>query len=227
MGESKGAPHRILLIEDDTPVRERLAHILMDWPGGTLIAACASLGEALEKIRSEPIDLMITDLKLPDGNGIEAIVDLREKQPQAEAMVISALGDHETVIAAIKAGATGFLLKDAEAFNMIEALEELVAGGSPVSPIIARTIIEGLNPHLSGDDGFDQSDELQEKLTEREVEILEGITKGLSYAELAETYGISRNTVPVHIRNIYRKLETHNRSQTVYEAVRRGIITMT
>lgn len=213
----------ILLVEDDTPVRERLAHIIDEWPDGTLLAACASLGEAIQQIAKHPIDLLITDLRLPDGNGIEAIQTLRREQPDSEIMVISVLGDHQTVIRAIEAGATGFLLKDTKSFNLIEAIKELLAGGSPVSPSIARTIIRRITP--SGTPPPDEAVQGGSKeLTARENEILHGVVKGLTNAELAKIYNISPLTVPVHIRNIYRKLETRNRSETIYEAMRQGLI---
>lgn len=217
------APCSILLVEDDAPVRERMAHILSNWEDGRLQAACATLGEALTEIRDHPPDLLVTDLRLPDGNGIEAIKTLRREKPEAEAMVISALGDHKTVIDAIEAGATGFLLKDAEPFNMIEAIKELLAGGSPVSSAIARMIIRRIGPVSQNPPEANSVGRIK-TLTEREKEVLQGIAKGLTYGEVAELCGISGQTVPVHIRNIYRKLETHNRSETVYEAMRLGLI---
>lgn len=218
-------PCAILLIEDDAPVRKRLARIITDWPDGKLITSCANLNEALKQISKNTIDLLITDLRLPDGNGIEAIRFLRKEQPEAEAMVISVLGDQQSVFRAIESGAAGFLLKDAESFNLIGAIKELMAGGSPVSPAIARTIIKRAFPDR-GDAGKRKEDDPVKLLTKRETEILQGVAKGLTNTELSEIHGISYNTVPVHIRNIYRKLETHNRSEAVYEAVRMGLIDM-
>src|SRR5690606_29145764 len=113
---------RLLLTEDDTAVRERLAGLIDIWPGGKLVAACATLGETLKIIADQHIDLLITDLKLPDGNGIEAIRALRVAQPNAEAMVISVLADEYVVVEAIEAGASGYLLKDADTTDIIEAV---------------------------------------------------------------------------------------------------------
>lgn len=222
-------PCSILLVEDDTPVRERFVRLIEQWPDGRLIADCGTLAESLAQIEQESIDLLITDLRLPDGNGIEAIKTIRDKQPNAEIMVISVLGDHKTVIRAIEAGATGFLHKDATSFNLIEAIEELLAGGSPVSPAIARTIIQRITPHEESTQGITSiakqtANKKGSNLTARESEILYGVVKGLTNSELAEIYGISTSTVPVHIRNIYRKLETRNRSETIYEAMRLGLV---
>src|SRR5262245_22267777 len=135
---------RILLLEDDDPVRDRLVRIIDGWPGGQLIAACATLGEAIRQITDKTIDLLITDLNLPDGHGVQAIRLLRERQPEAEAMVISVLADDRTVIDAIEAGATGYLLKDSDPIDIVAAIGDLLAGHSPISSKIARTIVRRL-----------------------------------------------------------------------------------
>jgi DNA-binding NarL/FixJ family response regulator len=215
--------YRILLVEDDAPVRDRLARVICGWPGGRLVEACGTLAQALGAIRDHPLDLLITDLKLPDGHGVQAIRALRLVQPGAEAMVISVLADDRTVIEAIEAGASGYLLKDSDPLNIIDAITDLLAGRSPISSTIARTIVRRLagqgTPLEATKDEADFT-----HLTPREMDILWGIAKGLTYAELADRLQISKQTVPVHIKNIYRKLEANNRSEAVYEASRRGII---
>lgn len=207
---------RILLLEDDQALRERFARIIEQWPGGTLVAACSSLRQALNVLQTTRVDLLMADLNLPDGHGIQAIRELRRLHDNADAMVISALADENNVLDAIEAGAVGYLLKDAESFELIEAIEELQAGRSPISSSIARVLVrrmskaapEGPTPNL----------------TPREMDILRGIAKGLTYAELGDWLGISRQTVPVHIKNIYRKLAVNNRSEAVYEANRWGLL---
>lgn len=214
---------RILLIEDDEPVRERLSRIIVEWPGGDLVGACGTLADAMQAIADIPIDLLITDLKLPDGHGVQAIRLLRERQPNAEAMVVSVLADDRTVIGAIEAGATGYLLKDSDPIDIVEAISELLAGRSPISSTIARTIVRRLGGReVAGDASPDSA--TAKSLTPREMDILWGIAKGFTYGELAERLKISKQTVPVHIKNIYRKLQANNRSEAVYEASRRGLI---
>jgi DNA-binding NarL/FixJ family response regulator len=225
---------RILLVEDDEPVRERLARIIDGWPGGRLIADCGTLAEAKRVIVDQAIDLLITDLNLPDGHGVQAIELLRERQPAAEAMVISVLADDTTVIAAIEAGATGYLLKDSDPLDIVSAIGDLLAGHSPISSKIARTIVRRLSsrqsastapsPASSGAPALAPTPVGARPLTPREIDILWGIAKGFTYAELAQNLQISNQTVPVHIRNIYRKLQANNRSEAVYEASRRGLI---
>jgi DNA-binding NarL/FixJ family response regulator len=211
---------RIIVTEDDDPVRRRFVSVLSEWDGCTLVADCPNLAATEAAIRAHPIDLLITDCKLPDGSGIEAIGLLRRLQPEAEAMVISVLADERTVLEAVKAGATGYLLKDAGPIDLILAITDLLAGNSPISPRIARMLMRNL--------GADPQRHVPEGapgiLTTREMDILWGIAKGFTNTEIAERLGISRQTVPVHIRNIYRKLETTSRTETVFEASRMGLI---
>lgn len=214
-------PYRIVLTEDDQPVRERLAALLQGWDGGVLVAVCATLAESLAAIEAHRIDLLITDLRLPDGHGIDAIRTLRRRQPTAEAMVISVLTDEATVLDAIAAGASGYLLKDADSIDLIEAITDLMAGRSPISSRIARVLVQRLGAPARADHPPGTA---RGALTAREMDILWGIAKGFTYAEIAERLGVSRQTVPVHIRNIYRKLEASNRSEAVFEATRLGLI---
>lgn len=226
-GQTKGdipkvkRPLKILLTEDDGPVRERLARIVGEWPEAELCAACPNLEQTLMAIETNEIDLLITDIKLPDGSGIDAIRLLAKKQPKAEAMVISVLADERSVLDAIEAGAAGYLLKDADSIDLIEAIKEVMAGRSPISSRIARVLVR----RLSEQGGVVDGDGVEKpNLTEREMDILWGIAKGFTYSELADKLAISRQTVPVHIRNIYRKLQASNRSEAVFEAARLGLI---
>ena len=217
---STAEPLRIVLVEDDEPIRRRLASIITDWPGATLVAACATLADAVAAIEAQNFDLLVTDLKLPDGNGIEAIRLVGKRQPHAESMVISVLTDERSVLAAIEAGAAGYLLKDADSLDLIEAITDLMAGRSPISSRIARVLVRRLSER--GDMAEPAED--RPSLTPREMDILWGVAKGFTYGELAERLGMSRQTVPVHIRNIYRKLQASNRSEAVFEAARLGLI---
>jgi DNA-binding NarL/FixJ family response regulator len=222
-------PFRIILTEDDEPVRERLSLLLHDWNGCNIVAVCATLGECVTAIETHPIDLLITDLKLPDGSGVEAIRLLRRKQPSAEVMVISVLADETAVLEAIEAGASGYLLKDADSIGLVEAITDLMQGRSPISSRIARVLVRRLGTSPQNGQASESGSEpskatTKNPLTAREMDILWGIAKGFTNAEIADGLSISRQTVPVHIRNIYRKLETSNRSEAVFEATRLGLI---
>lgn len=226
-------PCRVLLLEDDKHLREHFARILMAWPGGQLVAACATLQEAVQQLQTQAVDLLIADLQLPDGHGTQAIRLLRRLKPDADALVISVLANETSVVEAIEAGAAGYLLKDADPIELVEAIEALRAGRSPISSSIARVIVRRLSMRAA--DGptaqagataaaTAQPPASTKLLTQRETEILRGIAKGYTYAELALHLGLSVQTVPVHIRNIYRKLEAGNRSEAVYEASRLGLL---
>jgi DNA-binding NarL/FixJ family response regulator len=218
-GEPKrgGNPIRVLVLEDDASLRERFADILRAWPGAELVAACSCLAEFRQVVEAQSVDVLMADLQLPDGHGTEAIRLLQQVNPAADSIVISVLADDATVIDAIEAGAVGYLLKDAGSIELVAAIQELRAGHSPISSSIARILVRRMNAN-----GMPRNDE--GLLTPRETEILWGIAKGYTYAELAERLGISRNTVPAHIKNIYRKLAANNRSEAVFEATRRGLI---
>lgn len=214
---------RILLTEDDGPIRERLARIVGEWPRAKLCGACATLEETLAAIGTNEIDLLITDLKLPDGSGIDAIRFLAKTQPKAEAMVISILADERSVLDAIEAGASGYLLKDADSIDLLDAISDVMAGRSPISSRIARVLVRRLAERDPAPGGAGRNEE-KPLLTEREMDILWGIAKGFTYGELADKLSISKQTVPVHIRNVYRKLQASNRSEAVFEASRLGLI---
>jgi len=218
----RGARLRVVLVEDDEPIRRRLAELLAGWKEAVLVAECGTLADALQAVEREQLDLLVTDLKLPDGNGIEVIKVLRRTQPGAEAMVISVMTDERTVLDAIEAGATGYLLKDADSIDLIEAITDLMAGRSPISSRIARVLVRRLSD--SNDSAVSEPVPGRPALTPREMDILWGVAKGFTYAELAERLEMSRQTVPVHIRNIYRKLQASNRSEAVFEAARLGLI---
>jgi DNA-binding NarL/FixJ family response regulator len=211
---------RIVLVEDVGPVCDRLAAILRDWDRSILVAACRTLSDALKALAENDIDLLVTDIRLPDGDGIAAIRQLKATSPDAEAMVISVLEDEATVLDAIEAGASGYLLKDAYPMDLKDAICDLMAGRSPISSSIARTLVR----RLAG--GEDSASKLphQSDLTPRETDILQRIAKGFTYEEIAIQLGISKQTVPVHIRNIYRKLSVKNRSEAVYQARKRGLL---
>ena len=201
-------------------MRQRLASLIKGWDGGQLVAACATIAETRAVFERTEIDLLIADLNLPDGSGLEAIRALRKTQPRAEAMVISVLADDRSVLEAIGAGASGYLLKDADSLDLIEAVESLMAGHSPISSRIARVLVRQLSEQAPDT----PSPEPAVNMTSREMDILWGIAKGFTYAEIAEQLHISRQTVPVHIRNIYRKLQVKNRSEAVFEATRQGLM---
>src|SRR6516164_5772699 len=209
----------ILLVEDDPPTLWRLKEALSG--AGFDVTAAATLAEARASLDQRVPRVLLTDLQLPDGHGIELIRETRRRFPDTEIMVISALGDEETVVSAITVGATGYILKDAFPTDIAATVRELVAGHSPISASIARFIVRRTQAQAEPPPGPELN---TAKLTPREIDILWGIAKGFSYAEIATHLGMSKQTVPGHIKSIYRKLEVHTRGEAVFEALQQGLI---
>ena len=209
----------ILLVEDDPPTNWRLKDALEK--AGFDVAAAMTLAEARASLETRKPRVLLTDLQLPDGHGIELIRETRADLPDTEIMVISILGDEESVISAITVGATGYILKDAFPTDIAATVRELVAGHSPISASIARFIVRRTQGTAEPPPGPQLN---TTRLTPREIDILWGIAKGFSYAEIASHLGMSRQTVPGHIKSIYRKLEVHTRGEAVFEAVQQGLI---
>lgn len=214
--------HRILVIEDDAPVRERLVSALLVH-GDCEVSDAASLVEARACLEQDCPDLILSDLNLPDGMAIDFLIETRQRFPKVEILVISVLGDESTILSAITAGATGYLLKDSLPANIHATAMEVLAGGSPISPSIARYVLMRARANRT-EDPIELSSNLTEKMTPREMDVLWGIAKGYTYSEIADQLNISGQTVPSHIKSIYRKLRVDNRSSAVYEAVQNGII---
>ena len=216
-------PKRVLLIEDDAPIRARRAAALA--MGGDFdVVQAPDLKTAREALAVQAPDLIVSDLRLPDGMALGLLAEARERHPLVEILVISVLGDEATIVAAIAAGASGYLLKDAMPDDIRAAALEVLAGGSPISPSIARFIVRraregGAVPLSSATPSEDAP-----RLTPRELDILWGIAKGLTYAEIADQLEISHQTVPSHIKAIYRKLQVGTRGEAVYEALQHGLI---
>jgi len=209
----------ILLVEDDPPTCLRLRDALAS--AGFQVTAAMTLGEARASLAQAPPRVLLTDLQLPDGHGVELIRETRQRFPETEIMVVSILGDEESVISAITVGATGYILKDAFPTDIAATVRELVAGHSPISASIARFIVRRTQASAEPPPGPPLN---TTKLTPREIDILWGIAKGFSYAEIASHLGMSRQTVPGHIKSIYRKLEVHTRGEALFEALQQGLI---
>jgi DNA-binding NarL/FixJ family response regulator len=212
----------VLLVEDDAPTRWRLHDALT--AAQFEVTDAATLAEArdtLDRPNYPAPKVLLTDLQLPDGHGTELIREVRQRFPETEIMVISILGDEQSVISAITVGATGYLLKDAFPTDIAATVRELCAGHSPISASIARFIVR----RTQGQSMAAPQPVLNTaKLTPREIDILWGIAKGFSYADVADHLGLSRQTVPGHIKSIYRKLEVNTRGEAVFEALKQGLI---
>lgn len=216
-------PTRIMIVEDDPVTRRLLCHAVKTEPSLTLHGAFASVADALAWLKKETIDLLLTDLGLPDGSGLSIIEACRKRLPDADIMVITMSSDEEQVLACIEAGAAGYVLKEAGHIDIVRALLDLRAGGSPISPVIARKVLARM-VKFHTQETYAYEENTGQLLTPRENAILELIAKGGSYAKVAEALGLSVGTVQTHVKHIYGKLSVHSRGEAVYEAHRRGLI---
>ncbi|MBL8201968.1 MAG: response regulator transcription factor [Chromatiales bacterium] len=215
--EGSGARFRVILVEDDPDTRHYLAEAIRGQVALDLMAACPDLQSGRVALAAGPPDVLLTDLALPDGDGVDLIREYKQASPHCECMVISVFGSEARVVAAIEAGATGYLLKDEPVERVGEAILSLVQGGSPMSPGIARHILNRLNPAAP-------SGHQPVNLTERELAVLSALARGFTYSEISAQFGLSTHTVATHIKNIYRKLEVSSRAEAVFEACQMGII---
>jgi len=186
----------------------------------------ADVAEARRWLEANTPHIVLTDLGLPDGSGIEVIGHALRLHPQCEVLVISIFGDDTHVVAAIEAGASGYLLKDSSLAPLGGQLQHLRDGGSPLSPQIARTLIRRQRPtpaRADVDTGAADSAG-RTVLTEREFEVLTFIAKGFSYHEGAAMLGVSTNTVRTHVKRIYQKLAVNSRAAAIFEAQRRDLL---
>jgi DNA-binding NarL/FixJ family response regulator len=223
------SPVRILLVEDDTPTRDWLVQMLSAMHPPPLVQACADAGTAIAWLAAHRPDIVLTDLGLPDRPGTEVIRRAAQAHPGCDILVITIFGDEQHVVAALEAGASGYLLKDSSLDNIREHLGYLRQGGSPMTPRIARLLIRQYRSHRlpfgpSGPGALhdpaapaEPPADDPDSLSDRELEVLTGIAKGFSYAEVAATLGLSTNTVRSHVKRLYAKLSVNSGTEAVYE----------
>jgi len=217
------ARRRVLIIEDNEPTRERLVRAIAAHPEELeLAAAVGTCREALLALRRDPPEVLLVDLDLPDGHGIELIRAARALSSDTQSMVVTVFGDEKSVLGAIEAGARGYLLKDASAEGVGVAILQLLAGGSPITPAIAQHLIlrfQERAPSVEREAG--------PSLSRRELEVLELVVKGFTFPEIAGLLALSPHTVGTFVRRIYRKLEVRSRGEAVFEALQLGLVKLT
>ena len=215
---------RVLIVEDDPAFRARYATMLAHDVSFEVVASVGTGGEGLAMLDLRKPDILLVDLGLPDVSGIEVIRHANQTLPKCECMVVTVFGDEEHVLASIEAGAAGYLLKDASEENFLSGIRELMNGGSPISPIIARRLLKRFQAEspLTTAAAVDETSSVA--LSDREREILLLASKGFNYPEMGKLMSISPHTVTSHVKKIYRKLQVHSRGEAVFEANRMGLI---
>jgi DNA-binding NarL/FixJ family response regulator len=213
----------VALVEDDRATRERLAFSVRAQSSLELVAEYKNGTEALAGLAARAPDVLLVDLGLPDMSGLDLIRFAAERYPDCDILVISIFGDEANVLAALEAGARGYLLKGSLQHDIAFDIRDLRNGGSPLSPVIARQMLKRLR--ISRREApARKSGEEETTLTAREGEILNAISRGFSYAETAQMLGLSIGTVHSFLKRIYRKLAVHSKTEAVFEANRLGLI---
>jgi DNA-binding NarL/FixJ family response regulator len=214
---------RILIVEDDRAFRMMCEAVIRHDGLLETVASCGSAREATAVLDHVKADVGLVDLGLPDGSGVDVIRAIRRRQPRCDVMVISVFHDEEAVVRAIEAGATGYLLKDSAPPDIAGSIHALRAGGAPISPMIARLLLDRMRSSGAARKATGRRAAVL-ALSEREIEILGIVAKGLSLGDIGRLLGISVNTVKTHVKRIYHKLAVKSRTEAVFEAQCMGLL---
>lgn len=215
---------RLAIVEDDAACRQAVARAVAAAEGLCLAWAAASRAEALARLASQTpdaaLDVLLVDLGLPDGSGLDVIAAARTAQPACAVMVSTIFGDEENVLRSIEAGAMGYLLKDLSAQALVHEVRSLHAGGSPINPMVARKLL--LRAAAPTAPGMPAQADAGTQLSAREAEVLRLVARGFTTDEVAGALEVSRHTVRSFVRRIYAKLQVGNRAEAVREGARQG-----
>jgi DNA-binding NarL/FixJ family response regulator len=208
---------RVAIVEDQRRTREGLRALIDGSEGFVCVGAWSSMEEALAASWTPPPHVMLMDLGLPGMSGIEGIALLRKRSPETALVVLTVYEDNDQVFRALCAGATGYLLKNTTPAKLLEGLQSAVNGGSPMSPEIARQVIELFRK-------FHPPERANYDLTPHEVRLLKLLVEGHSYKSAAFELDVSINTIAFHIQNIYGKLQVHSKSEAVARALNENLL---
>ncbi|PRC94549.1 response regulator [Solimicrobium silvestre] len=219
---------KVAIIEDNVEFLNRFRQVIQSDSDFAFVGSASNGADGIALIDSIRADAYLVDLGLPDINGIELIKHAVKTYPECDVMVITMFADDAHVIKSIEAGATGYILKDSSSLDILDCIRTLRDGGSPISPMIARRILQRFQPVTINPAPVAENAPpiipSSELLSEREYQVLHALSKGLSFKEIAAKYYISTHTVARHVKKIYRVLAVHSRGEAVYEATKLGIL---
>jgi DNA-binding NarL/FixJ family response regulator len=227
----------VLLVEDDVKFRDAFTARIREAPDLKLLAAVGHVSAGLEELRRQAPDVLLVDLDLPDRRGTELIRYAAANLPDTDVMVVSVFGDERNVIESIEAGATGYLLKDSDPVDFVEQIRLIHAGGSPISPPIARQLltrfrmvgpppgaVEPVSTAAPRDAAEASQSHDHVALSDREHSVLSLVAKGFTFPEIAGLLNVSQHTVMTYVKRTYRKLHVSSKTEAVYEARKMGLL---
>ena len=224
MTETATLPIRILIADDHAIVREGLRALLDTEPGMELVGEAVDGIDAVAKARALAPDVILLDMVMPRQDGLAALTQIKTDDPDARVLILTSFAEDETLFPAIKAGALGYLLKDSPPPQLLQAIRDVHAGQSSLHPTVARRLLQELNaPDSWAANPLKDSADGPDALTEREIDVLRGVARGLSNQEIAAELVISERTARTHVSNILDKLHLDNRTQAALYALRAGI----
>jgi DNA-binding NarL/FixJ family response regulator len=216
MSEETGAPVRVMVVDDHPMWRDAVERDLMA-AGFNVVGVAANGSEALARFPAARPNVVVLDLQIPAPNGVEVTAEIVRQDPSIRVLILSASGEQNDVLDAVKAGATGYLIKSASREELLDAVRRVALGDTVFTPGLAGLVLGEYRRLL--DAPADDSPQL----TERETEILKMVAKGMSYKQIAERLVISHRTVQNHVQNTLRKLQLHNRVQLTRYAIEQGL----
>lgn len=202
----------VSLVEDDEEIRNSLSILINSSSGFKCISGFGSVEDALKNLPDDLPDVVLMDISLPGMTGIEGVRRIRDKMPDVDVIMLTVHKDDELIFESLCAGAVGYLMKNTLPAKILEAIREVYEGGAPMSTNIARKIVTSFHPAGSP------------LLTQRETEVLSQLCKGQSYKMIADTLFISEETIHFHIKNIYKKLQVHSKSEAVAKAIKERLV---
>lgn len=204
----------VAIVEDNADLRGTLARVISRAAGHTCAGQYADAESALAGLPKDKPDVVLMDINLPGMSGVECVRRLKERLPDVNVVMLTAYEDTDNIFGSLQAGAAGYLLKRSKSADILAAIKEVASGGSPMTAHIARKVTQSFQARLVSSDPT-------ANLAEREREVLDLLTQGFMYKEIADKLGISYETVRTHIRRIYEKLHVRSRTEAVAKALRR------
>ena len=204
----------VSLVEDNQQLRGTLARMIDRADGFQCLSQFANAEDALEALPQEKPNVVLMDINLPGMSGVECVRKLKQSTTQTLVVMLTAYEDTENIFNALAAGASGYMLKRSKSVELLDAIKEVVRGGSPMSTHIARKVVQSFLK-------TGPSSETTENLSPREQEVLDYLAQGFLYKEIAEKLGVSYETVHTYVRRIYEKLQVRTRTEAVAKFLRR------